>query len=215
MSQQITDIRIVQGKPGSTTEGQTFIVMRSTQQRAIDLISAAGAQRSGAKGDLEIWRLPEAWSQKEIADLRLEALAAENGSVAPVEGEIPAAEPAAIIASEQSPAPEKTVTSKGTPAMLGMASHGYRPGMSIAECDSCRIPVPPGTVSVGDQIDAGGSPREIIALSPVLTIASDRVEDMQARFPDMEIVRDMTYQFAMWAYTPAHHPKSELEPASP
>lgn len=79
---------------------------------------------------------------------------------------------------------------------------GYRAGMSIEECDSCRRPVLPGSVNPGGSITVAGIEREVFALSPVLAVADDMVANMQARFPDTEISAGMVYQFAMWPFEP-------------
>jgi hypothetical protein len=78
--------------------------------------------------------------------------------------------------------------------------HGYRLGMSIAQCDSCRIPVPYGTVSIGDILAVQGAKREIVKLSSRLQVSSDQLEDMRSRFPHVDIPKDFDYQFAMWAF---------------
>lgn len=68
-----------------------------------------------------------------------------------------------------------------------------------AEADHCRTIVPAGEVRVGDQVTKGASLNKITELGPEWVIEADAIEDLKARFPDVDDLKvGDRVQFAIW-----------------
>lgn len=218
MTAQEMKIRIIEGKPGTATEGKLFIALNEGDQISKDHVASVGAKCSGTKGGVMLWLLPEGVSAEDAGRIVSEIGELKDQQVSTPAPEEPAAPEEAPVTLDVSTAPEdadateevvpekatgKTEPLQGTlPDARSSRDFGYRAGMSIEECDSCRRPVSPGSVNPGDSITVAGIEREVFALSPVLSVADDMVANMQARFPDTEISAGMIYQFAMWPFEP-------------
>lgn len=65
MTAQDMKIRIIEGKPGTATEGKLFIALNEDDQISKDHVASAGAKCSGAKGGIMLWLLPEGASAED------------------------------------------------------------------------------------------------------------------------------------------------------
>lgn len=248
--------RIVRGKPGSPTEGRSFIATFEGQNAARDILVAAGSTALGQKGDLTLWGMAAGMNDMSIEALCEAAIAAEAGT-GPVpapeaEAQPAAVEPeAAVIAPVKETAatvPDETIAKSKTDAVEAKAdpvkvetpaepapaaskapapepaapaatrargdgdplSFGWRTGMSVAEWDKLRVPVPVGSVKVGDIIDVGGVQREIVLLGGMVNPVASAFDALKARFPDVELVPDTPLQMMMWAAEPEPETDSRL-----
>ena len=68
-----------------------------------------------------------------------------------------------------------------------------------AEADHCRTIVPAGEVRIGDQVTKGSSLNKITQLGPEWTVEASEIEDLKARFPDVDDIRiGDRVQYAIW-----------------
>lgn len=199
-------IRLVQGKVGTSTEGRFFIALPEDQTAPQDVLKAMGSTCTGVKNGTMLWALPVA-SDKAAAEAALTAVKACESSSdmsepVPEQTDDTLSKKTTTESPNGMTAKNHVKSEEGSLSVSAKSSsaHGYVPGMSIAECDSCRRPVRPGTVEPGQMLLVNGVEREIFALSPNLVVADDMVEDLRTRFPDMEITSGMVYQFAMWPF---------------
>lgn len=237
--------RIIQGKPGSATEGRTFIATFAGQNAARAVLQGAGSTVLGEKGDLTLWGVPAGMDLPAIEVLCAAAVAAliipapetrpePEAIEAPVPAvpAVPAVPPVskegvaeahlaknAPVASAIAPAPvaeaENADPEPREPTAARTASQphtrsdgndplsfGWRVGMSIAEWDALRIPVPAGSVKLGDVIEVNGVQREIVMLGGTLNPLGDALAALQARFPDQTLEEGKPLQLVMWSGEP-------------
>jgi len=219
-----TTIRIMQGKPGSKLEGRLLVMTSGLGTSGQGALQAFGASGIGEKNGNDIWLLPPETTAETAAEMKSAILEALAGGAAPD----PVAEtpqkpaPAPDADAAQTPLsvkdPEPPIAGPGSSAGTAVAGDdigfGYRTGMSNAERDRYRMPVPAGSVKVGDMLQTPNGPREVVFLSQNLHVDSWRHEDFRARFPHLgEIETDVDYQLAAWPVNPEDEPREDPEPS--
>ena len=214
---QAKHVQIVSGKPGTESANHKFITNREHEIQARVIIEKAGCTKVGGKGNLSLWRLPDAFDQAALQTLLVtveeaaiqDALALEGAAAAKEAAEAPkeAKEDAVQAATAGDEAVAVTVETQARPMSVFSEmdlGNGYRAGMSNAQRDMCRWPVKPGSIKVGDVIDVNGVKREIVMIGATVHAASDTLKDLNHRFPGVEVVEsgDHAFQFAMWRPDP-------------
>lgn len=205
-------VQLIAGKPDTALEGVFFIATRESPEGMEELLRGARAEPAGSRGDLALWRLPESLDEAGRADL-LAAAQALLPVVAPG-NPVPQAEPAPAAPPPPPPEGGESGVEEPAPEALPAAppagggdgddiGYGYRTGMSIAERDLYRRPVPVEGHEVGGMVDTPAGPREIVILSGVLHLGADLFPDMRRRFPDIDwLTPGVDYRLAAWRADP-------------
>lgn len=177
-------IKVIPGKKGSSTEGKVFIAVDETAESLHEVLKERGGFCSGVKNGKMLWNLPghDIKSAEDLVSSVIEIMSRSSSK------------PEDISETDE---PQPQASDRHGESIW---DNGYVPGMSIAECDSCRTPVIPGEVSKGDELVVDGIKRRIFALSPKLVLAEDIFETMKERFPNTDLKPGMVYQFAMWRF---------------
>lgn len=137
-------------------------------------------------------------SKEEVAEAPLAKNAAITSAPAPARAvEAAKAEPEPVKPNPATVSQPHTRSDGNDPL-----SFGWRVGMSVAEWDALRIPVPAGSVNLGDVIEVNGVEREIVMLGGTLNPQGDALAALRARFPDQTLEEGKPLQLVMWAGEP-------------